>query len=351
MGKAKQGIGFLLMTVLCLVCLTGCPRKLSDQEYQDIRTRADELFSKAMEADLGLHEGDYELIDSDVNAGTNSAQPITTYHFKVGDKTYGAVVDDKGKAVYSDYYAAQFKEALLSYIIKKIGFVPELKDVNYEIRDVGFRPWQVSIFVNAYGTIPTWVTPQRFEEYLEQCEKEYLIEVNVTANWYCVEESTPPDDMLLLMDKAAGRVYVETLTLTRYAKEDGTDLTPADRKEAFSYYSDLKPRHVYYENVAIGDNLVVTQTHFVDDANEYDGKTPTFAAWLDEEGHLHVNPGQLTYEIFYKSEGTGVMVRFAEREYAETQDFKSRETSRDERFASWWSAGVTGWNVVFEETK
>ncbi len=337
---------------IMLLCLKR-PSDRSEQYYQEIRTRADERLFKAMEADLGLREGDYEIIETYVNTGTNSAHPITAYQFQAEDKIYRAVVDDVDQTVYSDYYSEQFHEVLFSYLIEKIGRIKELESMNYEITSVRFVPEPISIFSSQHvdETIPTWATPERFEEYLEQCEKKpaFSLEVNVSANWYCVTRGLPPDDMLLLMNKATG-IRVQSLNLYRFVKWDDTDLTPADQKDEYWYYSDMKPRHDYCENVTIGDDIVVTKLHY--DDGEHVVKDSGFTAELDANGVLHVTPGDQKYRIYYRSEEAEVEVCFAEQDDTPTEDFSSRDMMKLDMVPSWWvEDDVPGWKILLEEVK
>ena len=353
---AAIAIGCVILAMIALgIILQGLrkPSRYSEQYYLEIRTRADEQLFKAMEADLGLRKGDYEIIKTDVNTGTNSSHPITTYQFQAENKIYRAVVDDVDQAVYSDYYSEQFHEVLFSYLIEKIGKIKELESMNYEITSVGFVPEPISIFSSQHvdETIPTWATPERFEEYLEQCEKKpaFSLDVNVSANWYCVTRGLPPDDMLLLMNKATG-IHVQSLNLYRFVKWDDTDLTPADQKDEYWYYSNMKPRHDYCENVTIGDDIVVTKLHY--DDGEHVVKDSGFTAELDADGVLHVTPGDQKYRIYYRSEGAGVEVRFAEQEDTSTEDFSRRDMVKLDRVPSWWvEDDVPGWKILLEEGK
>ena len=92
------------------------------------------------------------------------------------------------------------------------------------------------------------------------------------------------------------------------------------------------------------DNFGILIEHVVKDSG--------FTAELDADGVLHVTPGDQKYRIYYRSEGAGVEVRFAEQEDTSTEDFSRRDMVKLDRVPSWWvEDDVPGWKILLEEGK
>ena len=125
-GEMKKGSwGFwmkkvaLLVGMVGLLVLTGCPRGVSQEEQDAINLKADECLKEALATHCGLKEGSYEIMLSEFGYW-GYPQPIKKYQLRVGEDSYQAVVwCEEPYRTYTNYNSAGFEDMLKEYMKEK----------------------------------------------------------------------------------------------------------------------------------------------------------------------------------------------------------------------------------------
>ncbi|MBQ9489993.1 MAG: hypothetical protein IKQ25_09605 [Lachnospiraceae bacterium] len=339
-GRGKLGVLVLLMATLWLVMLTGCPRRHTEEEERQVLASGQSKLAQALEEHYGLKEGDFQIASSDIYWQSAYGYEAVKYSIEAGDKTFRAMVNLDSDEVFTDYYGKEFKEKLTAYLVEKMDGVSNLREAPIQILAVEFN--QPSASEAGKGMIPASLSPEDFETYLEKwCEKEQLLNINLTLAWYSEDAEGLSDNLLELLTKGTDKIpsYV---TVKRFACERKDELHPMDLKEIYSYYighngtyQQYVTTYDYYE---VSNNLVVRRT--LRDNVELDSATYRFTARVDVKGHLSLYPEDEYYDLFFKGlpEETKVLYR--------KKDSKSKYYNvtlfKDSLFENWSYGHVKG---------
>ena len=311
-GRGKLGVLVLLMATLWLVMLTGCPPRHTEEEERQVLSSGQSKLTQALEENYGLKEGDFQIASSDIYWQSAFGYEAVKYSIEAGDKTFMVTVNLDSDEVYTDYYGKEFEETLTAYLIEKMEDLPNLREAPIQILTVEFN--QPSASEAGKGMIPASLSPEDFETYLEKwCEKEQLLNINLTLAWYSEDAEGLSENLLELLTKGTDKIpsYV---AVKRFACERKDELHPMDLKEIHSYYighdgtyQQYVTTYDYYE---VNENLVVRRT-LHDDKPQDPNEVNRFKVRVDIKGHLSLYPEDEYYDLFFKGlpEETKVLYR------------------------------------------
>ena len=232
-------IGALLTMTLCAVLLTGCGP--SYEERAKLTEDGHELLTQALLEGYGWESNEYLILSVQVTPSTADGFSNGEYRLKKGDTEFTALVDISHKEVFTDYYGEEFGEVLLDYLKRKMESSPSLQDISLQINSVTAYPpifdWHFSRGRNEnVKMIPATVTPEGFEAYLESCEQDGSLIVDMKTAWYSKEMREMPEDLLKTLSPK-GKLP-KSLIIEHYSCEPEELEQWRKLEETFSFYND-----------------------------------------------------------------------------------------------------------------
>ena len=335
-------IAFLLMAIVCVALLTGCPN-ISEEEWERLKNDGRALLKQALQDNYGLKESDYKIQAEDVIPKSAQGYNSAKYQLKVGEKFVTAEVHIDEKLVFTDYYGKEFEEALTAYLDRKMEDSQIFRTTSLKRMDIRFWPLVSGHTGMAMGTIPASVVPEGFEAYLEKCEEEKVLNVSLWVVWYS-KESKVPENLLKRLLNEEGSILTG-LQVAHFATDPDDAIQLKDLVEN-CYFSSSSDRHSIYEYLQVKENLVVRRTY--DSYEEKDAANGAgIQATFDGDGHLHITPGKEYYSLFLRDVKEGTAIRYALEEGASPSEYSTAET--DMYFEDWYVYTAPGWNIVIEE--
>lgn len=222
----------LLTAVLCAVLLTGCPN-MSEEEWVQLKRDGREKLAQGLKEYYGWEEKDYKIVSESVTPKSAQGFNSGLYEVKKGDTDLTAFVDISRNEVFTDCYAKEFEEVLVAYLERKLENSPILEGMSLRITQVTFYP------PRADGekplVIPISLTPDAFEAYLEECEKDGKLQVDLKVNWYSMEAKELPEDLLKELTPSDGQL-LRCLIVNRYACEPEEETKRENLKQILTFY-------------------------------------------------------------------------------------------------------------------
>lgn len=222
----------LLTAVLCAVLLTGCPN-MSEEERVQLKRDGREKLAQGLKEYYGWEEKDYKIVSESVTPKSAQGFNSGLYEVKKGDTDLTAFVDISRNEVFTDCYAKEFEEVLVAYLERKLENSPILEGMSLRITQVTFYP------PRADGekplVIPISLTPDAFEAYLEECEKDGKLQVDLKVNWYSMEAKELPEDLLKELTPSDGQL-LRCLIVNRYACEPEEEAKRENLKQILTFY-------------------------------------------------------------------------------------------------------------------
>ena len=349
-GRRKRRIVVLLTTLLCMVLLTGCPRRMTKEEEERYLSFGRPKLTQAMKEDYQLEEGDYQILSQDIFWQSAYGYSAVKYVLEAGNKTFQVTVnlgtdeifsDVHGEELltksetFSDYYGKEFEEVLTAYLDEKMESVPKMQEASKQMLSVEFGPPEATEACR--GMIPTSISPEEFGAYLESCEQEHLLNVNLTIAWYSTEEEELSENLLESLRQGTDRLpsYLE---VKRFACEKKEELDPTDLKEIRSYYIGKDGMYeqatITYDYFEVSENLVVRR-RFSDDKARDTREGNGFGARVDKYGYLTIYPSDEHYDLFFRDGEEGTNVAYWVEDSKHVKHMYKSKMIKDLSFKHW----------------
>ena len=352
-GRRKRRIVVLLMTALCMVLLTGCPRRITKEEEERYLSFGRAKLTQAMKEDYQLEEGDYQILSQDIFWQSAYGYSAVKYVLDAGNKTFQVTVnlgtdeifsDVHGEEfeelltkseTFSDYYGKEFEEVLTAYLDEKMESVPKMQEASVQMLSVEFGPPKATEACR--GMIPTSISPEEFGAYLESCEKEHLLNARLTIAWYSTGEEELSENLLESLRQETDRLpsYLE---VKRFACEGKEVLDPMDLKEIRSYYVDndgtYQQAATAYDYYEVSENLVVRR-RFDDDKAQSVEEVNRFHARVDKNGYLTIYPNDEHYDLFFQGGEEGTNVAYWVEDSKHVKHMHTSKMIKDPSFKNW----------------
>lgn len=310
-GMRKYKALFLLMASVCMFLLTGCPRKISEEERQQVLSSGRAMLAQALEECHGLKEGDWQIVSENVYWGSAYGYEAVKYSIEAGEESFQAAVNLDSNEVFTDYYGEEFEKTLTSYLEGKLESVPKLKEAPVQTCYVKFS--QAKAEKPTEGMLPAALSPEGFEAYLEKCEREPLLNVSLSLAWYGTDAPNLSVNYLSLLTKETGRLP-DYLTIDYFDCEMSDELDPMDLRESLSYYlcddgSGYKQYAAFYDYYEVNERLVVQRLLDGGKAGE-SAERNKFKVKVDGDGYLTVYPEKEYYTLYLKGAEEGSMISY-----------------------------------------
>ena len=331
MSRVKHVVLFCLMASLCMALLTGCPSRHTKEEEDAILSTGIEKLTQALEGHYGLKEGDWQIVSQKIFWGSAYGFNAVSYSLKAGDRDFTATVhtDDSGE-VYTDYYGKEFEEALVVYLNEKMEEIPEYQQETLKLFSVKFSQ---ELAGNATeGMIPASVSPEDFSMYLEKCEQDWLMNVQLTLTWFSEDPKQISDELQGLITQGLDGPKKTYLTVKRFACDANEKPDPMDLREDYAYLPWDDPKHsvTTYEYFELDENLIL-QGSYVGDLTLTPEENGRFWATVNTEGTLRVFPDDSYYMfVKYGVEGMEISYKNKDPEYVSTVKLE-----KDPYFEDW----------------
>ena len=238
----KKGFLFVLLLALIFpVFSQGVPEKLQGilegkDRFIFFENAADDEnpeFVIILKEYYGWEEKDYKIVSESVTPKSAQGFNSGLYEVKKGDTDLTVFVDISRNEVFTDCYAKEFEEVLVAYLERKLENSPILEGMSLRITQVTFYP------PRADGekplVIPISLTPDAFEAYLEECEKDGKLQVDLKVNWYSMEAKELPEDLLKELTPSDGQL-LKCLIVNRYACEPEEEAKRENLKQILTFY-------------------------------------------------------------------------------------------------------------------
>ena len=335
-------IAFLLMAIVCVALLTGCPNT-SEEERKRLKNDGRALLKQSLQDNYGLGENDYQILSENVTPKSAQGFSSAKYQLKVGDKVVTADVHISLKEVFTDYYGKEFEEALTAYLDRKMEESQVFQEMALQRMSVRFYPVPDTFGGMAEGTIPASVAPEGFEAYLEKCEQEKVLQVTLTVAWYSKESKIPENLLKQLSDSK----IPTSLVVEHFAVESDATVQLTDWVETCWLFTEGEPVHRIYEYQKLKEDLVVRRRYYsYEDAEAANGSG--IQAEFDSDGHLHITPGREVYALYLRNPKDGTVIRSAYEEGTAPSEYAD-VPKKDEYFDDWYYCMTEGWDIVIEE--
>ena len=348
--KVKRGFLFFLMASLCIAFLTGCPRKHTKEEEEQLLSYGREKLTQALEEHYGMKEGDWQIDSCDIYWGSSHGYEGVKYVIKTGDATFQAMVTEENlyygsDDVFTDYYGKEFEETLAAYLNEKWESLPEWQQGTVQMLSVDFC-WPGAAGATR-GMIPASVSPEDFGTYLEKCEQERLLDVYHTMAWYSADPEDTMENLRTFLMQDTGKLPSSLLALHfTHSLDEG--LRPTDLLKSVNLYYDagdgsLNQYFTTYEYYEVDEDLIIRRSHYGETVWKPEEK-PSFQPKVDAKGYLCINPSDNTYYELFCNRGTeGTYVNYRKKD---DKTFYKKTLRKAPYCENWCFFEIRGdWNV------
>jgi hypothetical protein len=340
----------LSLWMLGVLLLTGCPRRVTQEEQDAIKKRADESLTQALEENCGLKEGDYEILSGELTY-LGYPHPIQTYQIRVGEETYNAVVNCEGYETYVNYNSEGFEEQLKNYVKEKISEGSELQSVDFEIASVVYWPAAVDYFdtmVKEWKLLPASVKPEGYDEYLKLCQKQSEIKMEVKAECFGEMDLESLDSTKLFGERVEKFSYgtLRKFTIDHYACSADASPKPTDLVETCVFVGDSSGQISTEKKISVYEYLTVGDSYLIRGVKK---EGEQISATL-EDGQIKILPGTDKYDLFTQETKEGLAIKNGITQDCTLDHAQRRTWKKSPKYDSWWYVDqVVGWYILPNE--